>query len=273
MLELKADKSLNPPTIHSLSPTPKPGRIVLLGSGPGQPTLLTLLTHQILTTHADLVLADKLVPQGVLDLIPSKTELVIAKNFPRKPGRDDASRRARCAEAVVRRSRMSFPSLSLCLVTNLTPTMKLKQGDLSIYGRSSEEVLFFRAVGFEALLVPVITSALAGPTFSSIPVTHHSVSECVVVCTGVGMGGTGVQMPEYERGRTLVILMGVARLQGVVDALMGVSSLTEPTPASTTSSTMTMTTTTTTTTCYPPYLPIAIIERPSMPDQRVKFFS
>jgi len=96
------------------------------------------------------------------------------------PGRDDASRRARCAEAVVRRSRMSFPSLSLCLVTNLTPTMKLKQGDLSVYGRSSEEVLFFRALGFEPLLVPVISSALAGPTFSGIPVTHWSAWLCAL---------------------------------------------------------------------------------------------
>ena len=79
-------------------------------------------------------------------------------------------------------------------------------------------------------------------------------------------------MPEYERGRTLVILMGVARLQRVVDALLGVSCLTGPTPASTSNtstSSTTTTTTTTTTTRYPPYLPIAIIERASMPDQRV----
>ena len=44
--------------------------------------LLNLLTDQILTIHADLALANKLVPQGVLDLIPSKTELIIVKKFP-----------------------------------------------------------------------------------------------------------------------------------------------------------------------------------------------
>jgi len=158
--------------------------------------------------------------------------------------------------------------------------MKLKQGDPSIYGRSSEEVLFFRARGFEPLLVPGISSALAGPTFGGIPLTHRGIAESVVVCTGVGRGGRGVQMPEYERGRTLVILMGVARLQRVVDALLGVSSLTGPAPASTsnvsapstattTTTTTTTTATTTTTTRYPAYLPIAIIERASMPDQRV----
>jgi len=48
------------------------------------PALLTFLTHQILTIHADLVLADKLIPQGALAVIPSptKTELIIAKKLP-----------------------------------------------------------------------------------------------------------------------------------------------------------------------------------------------
>ena len=81
MLELTADKPL-----HSLSlPTSKPRCIILLGSGPGHLsllTLLTLLTHQILNTHVDLMLADKLIPQGMLDLIPSKTELFIMHKFP-----------------------------------------------------------------------------------------------------------------------------------------------------------------------------------------------
>jgi len=105
-------------------------------------------------------------------------------------------------------------------------------------------------------------------TFGGIPLTHCSVAKSVVVCTGVGRGGWGVQMPEYERGRTLVILMGVARLQQVVDVLLGVSSLTGPIPASM-SNTFILPTTTTMTTHYPPYLPIAIIERASMPDQQV----
>ena len=76
MLGPTADKPLNRLLTHTLSPTPTLGRIVLLGSGHGHPALLNLLTDQILTIHADLALANKLVPQGVLDLIPSKTELI-----------------------------------------------------------------------------------------------------------------------------------------------------------------------------------------------------
>lgn len=83
VLEPTADKPLNPPTIQAFSPTPKRGRIIL-GSG----TLLTLLTHQILTIHLNLILADKLVPQGVLNLISNKAELTIAK---KSPGNADKS--------------------------------------------------------------------------------------------------------------------------------------------------------------------------------------
>ena len=96
----------------------------------------------------------------------------------------------------------------------------------------------------------------------------RGVTESVVVCTGVGRE---VQVPESERGRTLVILIGVARLQGVVDALLGVSLLTGPTLASTfkTSTTTTTTVAPYSSTRYLPCLPLAIIERASMPDQRV----
>lgn len=66
------------------------------------------------------------------------------------------------------------------------------------------------------------------------------------MCTGVGRAGKEVVMPPYERARTLVVLMGVARIGAVVDRLVSSS----PSP-------------------YPRRTPIAIIERASMPDQRV----
>ncbi len=66
----------------SLSPTIPLGRILLVGSGPGHPSLLTLATHAALTKHADLVLSDKLVPAAVLALIPADVEVQIARKFP-----------------------------------------------------------------------------------------------------------------------------------------------------------------------------------------------
>lgn len=71
-------------SLHALSlvPTHPPGRILLVGSGPGHPSLLTIATRDALTKHADLVLSDKLVPAAVLALIPPHVEVRIARKFP-----------------------------------------------------------------------------------------------------------------------------------------------------------------------------------------------
>lgn len=126
-----------------------------------------------------------------------------------------------------------------------------------VYGRAGEEVLYFRAHGFEPIVIPGVSSALAAPTFAGIPVTQRGVAESFIVCTGVGRHGKEVKLPGYDRGRTLVILMGVARLAQVLSGLQ--EELTNETerlskrdgPA------------------FPANTPIAIIERGSMPDQRV----
>jgi uroporphyrin-III C-methyltransferase len=60
----------------------KPGKIILIGSGPGHPSLLTTAAHNSLTNLANLVLSDKLVPQAVLALIPNSVKLTIARKFP-----------------------------------------------------------------------------------------------------------------------------------------------------------------------------------------------
>ena len=66
----------------AVAPSPTRGRIFLVGSGPGHPGLLTVATRDILTTQADLVLSDKLVPEAVLAIIPKQIEVQIARKFP-----------------------------------------------------------------------------------------------------------------------------------------------------------------------------------------------
>lgn len=135
----------------------------------------------------------------------------------------------------------------------LTSTPQLKQGDPSVYGRAGEEVLYFRAHSFEPLVIPGVSSVLAGPTFAGIPVTQRGAAESFVVCTGVGRQGREVALPGYERGRTLVLLMGVARLPQLLDTLQN-ADVGAPRRHGAP---------------YPAHLPIALIERASMPDQRV----
>jgi uroporphyrin-III C-methyltransferase len=122
-----------------------------------------------------------------------------------------------------------------------------------VYGRAGEEILFFRSRGFEPVVVPGLSSAITGPAFVNVAVTQRGAAESFVVCTGVGQGGKEVSIPGYRRGRTTVILMGVARLAAMVAALTVDDSPRRDGDA------------------YPKHLPIAIVERASMADQRVIF--
>lgn len=94
-----------------------------------------------------------------------------------------------------------------------------------------------------------MSSALAAPTLFDMPCTQRGAATSFLITTPVGKGGKALEMPKYERARTVVVLMGVARLGSVVKALLG-SGLSKEGE-------------------YPSHLPIAIIERASMPDQRV----
>jgi uroporphyrin-III C-methyltransferase len=115
-------------------------------------------------------------------------------------------------------------------------------------------------------VVPGVTSALAGPTAAGIPVTQRGVAESFIVCTGVGRAGKDVRLPGYERGRTLVVLMGVARLPAVVEALCdpekSTTNVDEVSGAPDRQSRRDGR-------AYPAHTPIAIVERATMPDQRV----
>jgi|SRR5712672_2934125 len=115
-----------------------------------------------------------------------------------------------------------------------------------------EEVLYFREKGFESVVIPGVSSALAGPVCAGIPVTQRGAAESFIVCTGVGRQGQDVVLPGYERTRTLIILMGVARIAQVLETLQ------TPHPEDRRNGPS-----------YPAHTPIAIIERASMPDQRV----
>lgn len=227
------------------------GQIFLVGSGPGHPGLLTAMALELLTSEeTDLILSDKLVPSQILALIPSSTPLRIARKFPGNAEGAQSELIALALEAAHQGKRV----------------IRLKQGDPFVYGRGGEEVLAFRKESIETVIVPGISSALAAPLLLRIPVTQRGAADSMALCTGVGRGGKSVALPGYERGRSLVVLMGVARLPEVVKTLChgwrsnlgekhaahhgSVAGVRKGAP-------------------FPPYTPIAIIERASSSDQRL----
>lgn len=205
------------------------GRIILAGSGPGHPDLLTTATLKAIRS-ADLILADKLVPAPVLELVPRRTPIQIARKF---PGNAD--------QAQDELHRMGLEAMK-----EGKTVLRLKQGDPYLYGRGAEEVAFFREHGYEAIVLPGITSSLSAPLFAQIPATHRSVSDQILICTGTGRKGASPDPPAFLPNQTVVFLMALHRLQDLITSL--VSHKTSP---------------------YPPSTPCAVIERASCPDQRV----
>ena len=179
------------------------GRIVLAGTGPGNPDLLTTATHKAILS-ADLILADKLVPAPVLDLVPRRATVHIARKF---PGNAD-------------KAQQELLDMGLAGVKEGKTVVRLKQGDPYIYGRGAEEFAFFQEHGYSPIVLPGITSALSAPLFAAIPPTHRAVADQVLICTGTGRKGAAPDPPEYVDSRTTVFLMALHRLADLVKSLV-----------------------------------------------------
>ncbi|KAI4126120.1 MAG: hypothetical protein LQ347_005098, partial [Umbilicaria vellea] len=239
---MNAATSINTNSPQS-SPTAQRPQIILAGSGPGSPHLLTLATHRAILI-ATVILTDKLVPSEILDLIPRRTPVHIARKF---PGNAEAAQ-------------TELLTLGLEALKAGHTVLRLKQGDPYIYGRGGEEYIFFREHGYEPLVLPGVTSALSAPLFAAIPPTQRAVADQVLICTGTGRKGKPTDPPPYVESQTVVFLMSLHRLASLVESLTG---STAPAPASSDDKTKLSPAP------WPLVTPCAVIERASCPDQRV----
>jgi uroporphyrin-III C-methyltransferase len=179
------------------------GKVYLVGAGPGDPELLTVKGLSCLR-RADVVVYDRLVGRELLAEAPAGAELVFAGKAPGRhscaQGEIDALlvRRARAGKVVVR----------------------LKGGDPFVFGRGGEEALACAAAGVDWEVVPGVTSAIAVPAAAGIPLTHRGLSAGFAVVTGHCMAEDRVDWAALARIDTLVVLMGLARLPWVAEALV-----------------------------------------------------
>jgi uroporphyrin-III C-methyltransferase/precorrin-2 dehydrogenase/sirohydrochlorin ferrochelatase len=176
----------------------RPGRVALVGAGPGNPQLLTVAARELLA-EADVVFHDALVDPRTLALCGPTAQLVGVGKRGGRPSTDQGwiiaklIAAARAGQDVVR----------------------LKGGDPFVFGRGGEELRELRQAGLEVVVVPGVSSALAAPAAAGIPVTMRGISTSVAVITGHET--TGVPSDRLEAiaaaADTLVVLMPMANLE------------------------------------------------------------
>ena len=146
-------KTLEP---FSSSPSEKlenGGHITLIGSGPGDPDLLTVKALKLLQEPDALVISDRLVSQEILDLVQG--EVKVARKLPG------------CAE-LAQEEIYWWAHQGLAKGKHV---IRLKIGDPFVFGRGGEECLTFRRFGVESKVVPVSVSFIffLSGTFSTLP--------------------------------------------------------------------------------------------------------
>jgi uroporphyrin-III C-methyltransferase/precorrin-2 dehydrogenase/sirohydrochlorin ferrochelatase len=193
-----------------------PGRVILVGGGPGDPQLLTLKGSAALA-DADVVVVDRLAPLAALDGLREGVEIIDVSKIPR--GRFTPQREIN--DLLVSRAREGHV------------VVRLKGGDSFVFGRGMEEVIACTKARVEVEVIPGVTSATAAPELAGIPLTHRGVAQGFTVVSGHAAPDDPRSTLDWDAlaraGTTLVVLMGVENLAAIVLALVK-AGLDEDTP-------------------------------------------
>ncbi len=168
-----------------------PGRVVLVGAGPGAADLITVRGHRLLQ-QADAVVHDDLAAAELYESLQCH-KIDVGK---------------RCGRHKMRQPEINKLLIELAWQHRLV--VRLKGGDPFVLGRGSEEVMHLAHNGVPCEVVPGVSSVMAAPMVAGIPVTHRGVASsfCVVSCHP-REDITTFGIPAYDPQRTLVVLMGV----------------------------------------------------------------
>ncbi|KAK9135472.1 hypothetical protein Syun_014802 [Stephania yunnanensis] len=209
-----------------------PGNVFLVGTGPGDPELLTLKALRVIES-ADLLLYDRLVSNDVLSLVGDDARLLYVGKT--------AGYHSRTQEEI-HELLLSFAEVGANVV-------RLKGGDPLVFGRGGEEMDFLQQQGIQVKVIPGITAASGIAAELGIPLTHRGIANSVRFLTGHSRkGGTDplfVAENAADPDSTLVVYMGLSTLPSLAQKLMqhGLS----------------------------PNTPAAAIERGTTPQQRMVF--
>jgi uroporphyrin-III C-methyltransferase len=179
------------------------GFVSLVGAGPGDPSLLTRAAVQRLR-RADLVLYDALV---------SPESVAIARRARRFSVGKRAGRPSMAQETIHR--------LMVRAARRGLRVVRLKGGDPFVFGRGGEEALALRAAGVPFEVIPGVSSAVAAPALSGIPVTHRGLTSAFTVVSGHARSSYEPVFDAVRPGTmTLVVMMGTATQADIASALI-----------------------------------------------------
>ncbi|MDQ0575694.1 uroporphyrinogen-III C-methyltransferase [Agromyces albus] len=178
-----------------------PGRVVLVGGGPGAADLITLRGRRALA-EADVVVTDRLGPRALLAELEPGVEIV---DVGKAPGRHPVPQH----------------EINRILVERALAgqhVVRLKGGDPFVFGRGGEEVAACLDAGVAVEVVPGISSAISVPQAAGIPVTHRGTAASMLLVNGHDDPTKATLAALADDTTTTVVLMGVERLGGFAEA-------------------------------------------------------
>ena len=205
------------------------GEVYLVGAGPGDPDLLTFKALRLIQ-QADVVLYDRLVSKGVMELVRRDSELIYVG---KKGGSQESTRQIDINDQLVE---LAKSGKRVC---------RLKGGDPFIFGRGGEEIESLSEHGIPFQVVPGITAASGCSSYAGIPLTHRDYSQsCRFVTAHLKNGTTNLPWDEFVIDQqTIVFYMALSGANYICQKLMEHGMDKD--------------------------MPIAIIEKGTMPEQKV----
>jgi len=189
------------PTVRST-----PGKVYLVGAGPGDPGLLTLRAADLLQM-ADVVVHDNLISDAILAMIPSSTRRIYV-------GKHEGSHSM--SQDKINETLIELSREHACV-------LRLKGGNPFIFGRGGEEAESLAQQGIPFEVVPGISSGMAVPAYAGIPLTHRNHASSFGFITGHQAPDNFYAAVDWEKVAsldTLVIYMGLKRIADISRELM-----------------------------------------------------
>src|SRR5258705_943736 len=183
------------------------GKVYLVGAGPGDLGLVTLRAKECIE-QADVIVYDHLANPEMLSWARDSAEIVYV------------GKRAGAHSL----SQQEINALLIEKAGAKKRVVRLKGGDPFVFGRGAEEAKAIADAGIGFEIVPGITSAIAGPAYAGIPMTHRAQNSHVTFFTGHEDPAKTESTIDYaalaKLGGTQVMLMGVERLGPITNEMM-----------------------------------------------------